>query len=149
MVETLPQFTKKDLRTLRGLVDELLQGDVAVDGSELFEPLVDTLKEHNIIVDRGYLARNPTALKQWHTHLPGLRGLLGAFEGAGARGIAYRLLRLMYGLLIADMSRRQIPLSPGSVITNLGRVPEVFDQSFPGYLASGLGCLIVKAIGGK
>ena len=54
------------------------------------------------------------------------------------------VMRTLLMLIIDDLKGRGVPVSLGSVIVNMPRMPEVFDTAFPNYLSSGLAALIIK-----
>lgn len=56
------------------------------------------------------------------------------------------LLRYLLGLLVDDLRRRGIPVTPGSITSNLNGTQDAFDRAFPGYRDSGLAFTVVKML---
>lgn len=56
------------------------------------------------------------------------------------------LLRYLLELLLEDLKRRGIPVLTSTMVRELQNLPMLFDRCFPGYRASGLSHLIVKAM---
>ncbi len=46
--------------------------------------------------------------------------------------------------LAGDLHERQIPVSVATIIRNLGRIQDVFDDAYPNYRKAGLAGLILK-----
>jgi hypothetical protein len=69
----------------------------------------------------------------WDRHLKALGPLLDAFNLTPGTPQAHGVYRLLWSLLIDEMGKGHIPISLGSVINNMGRIPEVFESEFPGY----------------
>ena len=55
---------------------------------------------------------------------------------------------LCVGLLINDLKQLSVPVTLGTVCSNLARVPQVFDQQFPDYRQSGMAHIILKQMMG-
>jgi hypothetical protein len=56
------------------------------------------------------------------------------------------LCRLLVSALMDELRSRGIGVAFGTVATNIGRLPEIFDSAFPGYLESGLGFVVPLAM---
>ncbi len=56
------------------------------------------------------------------------------------------LCRIFVQALIKEFKQRGIPVSAGTIVSNLHRVQQVFDRAFPSYLESGLAYLIPQAM---
>lgn len=53
------------------------------------------------------------------------------------------IIRLLLELIVADLRKRKVPITLGTVTIHMQRVQDVFREAFPGYLEAGLGGLIV------
>lgn len=72
------------------------------------------------------------------------------FQGAMTNRVkAIGLMRYLLGLLSDDLKRQQVPVTRNTLANNLGRLPEVFENSFPHYHKSGVANLVMQAILGK
>lgn len=58
------------------------------------------------------------------------------------------LKKFLLEMLVEDIKGQGKPLNMKSVCLGLGTIDEAFDRSFPNYLASGLGHMIVKQLKG-
>lgn len=52
----------------------------------------------------------------------------------------------MITLVCEDLRRREIPVSFRAVVVNIQRMPSIFDDAFPNYLANGLASIIPSLI---
>lgn len=51
----------------------------------------------------------------------------------------------LFRLLVTDLKNRGVKPSLGVMLLNIRRIPEVFDNAFPGYRESGLGKVVLEA----
>jgi hypothetical protein len=49
-------------------------------------------------------------------------------------------------LLVDDLNYLKVVATIGSISSNLGRVPEVFDRNFPGYREAGLAKVVLHVM---
>ena len=59
------------------------------------------------------------------------------------------ICRVIVQVLVLELKRQKIPASLGTIARNMHRVPQAFDNQFPGYLKCGLAYLIVKSMTSK
>lgn len=59
------------------------------------------------------------------------------------------LIRFMVVLVVDDLRKKRIRLTPGVVVLNLTRINEIFEDAYPGYLQGGLSKFLVNRILGK
>lgn len=57
--------------------------------------------------------------------------------------------RFLIQLIIEDLKTRNIRPTVGTVATSIGRIYDIFDCAYPGYIKAGHGDLVVKLIIGK
>lgn len=57
------------------------------------------------------------------------------------------LLRMLFELLSEDLLKRKLPTNMGTMVSNLGQIPRIFNQAFPDYIESGMGPFILKKFG--
>ena len=57
---------------------------------------------------------------------------------------AVAVMKYVLNLLVVDLKYKKVPILPGTIATNLPRLPEVFDRCFPGYIHSSLTGLILN-----
>ena len=88
--------------------------------------------------------------KHWQKHTPEAIGFITAqfAEALDKQATALALTRFLVGLIITDLKRQKVPVSLHSVIVNLGRMPSVFEDQFPGYIQSGAAKLVLHSIKG-
>lgn len=56
------------------------------------------------------------------------------------------LCRVLARITIDELKKREIPISIGTIASNLQRVPQSFDNAFPGYIKSGLAYLVAESM---
>lgn len=147
VLAALPKLSRADLEAVAAVAAHLLGagGALPVEATPLAITLFEALG--------GALGRSISPLNapakviaQVNAKGPPLAAVLTqGFPGWDARKTTQlAFLRMLMGLLMDDLSNRGVTPSLGVVVTNLQRIPEVFDTSFPDYRASGLGPLILK-----
>jgi hypothetical protein len=88
---------------------------------------------------KAWAEKSASAMKFIHDTFPNLR-----------KPAELALQRMLINALADDLRRRKVPISVGSVVAALDRLPRVFENCFPGYLESGMAELVIKAMtGGK
>jgi hypothetical protein len=71
----------------------------------------------------------------------------GAFPLAMKKQVtAQAVMRSVLDLIAADLRAKQVPVTAGTLATNLPRAAEIFRAAFPGYLENRLGDFIVEAM---
>jgi hypothetical protein len=157
IIKALTQLTSFELKEVKAAIEYLTQGETTKrDKFELdaFSAFRATLKNSGAEIPLGWLGQNNILTKLWDRHLPGLRGLLVRFQVNPATPLpartVYASLRLLWGLMASDLITRGVPVTPGTMIKNMGRFSEVFENAFPTYLSNGWAPLIIKRMtGGK
>jgi hypothetical protein len=144
ILATLPTLSKPDLSAIRAAADSLL-GPQAVPIEGASTPLFD------VITRALGLRIGFEVIRQGQAYKPYRRGeaavtafideMLPDFNTKVARN---GLLTFMVECLMDDLKERKVPISIGTLCTNLERCPQVFRAAFPGYLESGHAHLIVK-----
>jgi hypothetical protein len=56
------------------------------------------------------------------------------------------LCRVLARITIDELKKREIPISIGTIASNLQRVPQSFDNAFPNYIRSGLAYLVADSM---
>ncbi len=67
-------------------------------------------------------------------------------ESSASTVLTIAIMRYLVQLLVSDLQHRHIPVSLGTVATHLARIPAVFEMCYPGYIASGVADLVLKAM---
>jgi hypothetical protein len=52
----------------------------------------------------------------------------------------------LMGLIVHDLQVMKVPITMLTLAQNLGRVGDIFEKSFPNYLASGMGKMVVDSL---
>lgn len=152
----LPNMDANDLSKIRQLTDVLLgkqdEGQAqASDDDEriIFEAVKAELQLAGIRTVLSYGRFSQTRhFKAWKKSIPVVVSFLeDSFKGhAETETERLALCRVFIKAIIRDFKRRNIPVSIGTIATNLHRVQQSFDNAFPNYLQSGLAHLIPKAL---
>lgn len=155
ILQALPKLTKKELQDVKAAVDFFLRGTPARQADEFEEALSSALKAtlaaHQVWIPKNWLSQQTgTYGKAWHSHLTAIRALLAALQGTPAIPLPApsqnAVLRHLWALLAADLLERKVPITAGTMVVNMGRIQEVFERAYPGYLRSGLGPRIVSRL---
>lgn len=154
IVSQLPTMSAGDLTKIRQLTEMLLGSQVEVQASDdderiIFEAVKAELQATGIRTILSYGRFSQTRhFKSWKRGIPVVVGFLeDSFKGHANTEIErLALCRVFIQAMIRDFKRRGIPVSIGTIATNLHRVQQSFDNAFPSYLESGLAHLIPKAL---
>lgn len=151
ILAALPTLTRPELEAIQAVCASLTGGHTAA-----FEPGAGTLAASllnalcaavNATVSPANLSGTATG-KTFNKHLPAVTKFLAAhFKGYDDNKLVeLAFLRLLADLLADDLKGRGVTPTIGILVTNLTRLPEVFDNAYPGYLAAGMGSFILDLI---
>lgn len=133
----LPRLTQQELAAVGAAVQKL-QGSAAptIDDNErlLYESLTEAIGAG---VPFAKFAAS-TAYKPWVQNASSFVEFAENTFQPRNRAARKALLAYLLGLIHADLMKRNVPISMMAVATNLSRIPELYDQAFPGYRASGI-----------
>lgn len=144
----LSGFNQADLAQIHALTSHLM-GRTGVrvkppppHAHEILGALVSALG----LTTYRYEALSPPAKRQFEAKVPTMTGWLDKnFKAWAANSIVQQaFMRMMFGLIIADLKGRQVKSSIGVVIANMDRLSAVFEAAFPGYLEAGMGHIILE-----
>jgi hypothetical protein len=146
ILAALPTLSKADLAQIRGAADSLL-GPQGAPNEAPATPLLDVLQRalglrlrHGFTTAATYkhYKRGETAVVEF---------VAKAFPTACDNRVTYNgVLSLMMDCLLDDLKERGVPISLGTVCSNLERMPEVFKAAFPGYIEGGLSDVILQRV---
>jgi hypothetical protein len=147
ILSALPKLSKADLIAIHGAASHILgataapQGEATPQARSIFSALQATLGASISIP-----AATSTLGQHFYKKLPTVIGFLDMqFKGWDTNKITEAaFLRMLFGLLANDLTRRGIKPSLGVMVVHLHRLSEVFGNSFPGYIEAGLGKMILK-----
>ena len=144
VLAALPGLSKPDLAAIRAAADSLLGSQVSA-GEQAATPLFDAL-QRALGLRLGWAEFQRTATyKPYKRGAHAIAGFLGStFPMAENRSIRNALHSFMLECLMDDLKGRKVPISLGSMCSNLERTPEVFKAAFPGYIEGGLAHLIIQ-----
>jgi len=136
----------------------MLLGDGAVgspaihpEGFEavLFDAMTAEFEARGIRRNMPFVAFRKTAhYRHWRDSLPALEDFLNKEFNGQVKGQREQmsLCRLLISMLIDELRERDLPCSYGTVAANIGRLSEVFDNGFPGYLQCGMAHIVVTML---
>lgn len=148
ILASLPKLTRPDLEAVHAVAGSLLGGRVSNVGAgaspvavTVFDALVTTLGVFTTLA-----TYTPVVTRQFEKRLPALEAFLGEKINLWKEGKVTQMafLRMIFGLLADDLKNRGVVPTVGIMIVNMGRIPEVFDDAFPGYIESNMAAVILK-----
>lgn len=149
ILASLPVLNRSDLEAVAAIATSLLNGrtaNVATKASPLAAPLFDALcGAVSATAALSNLSGTSTG-KTFEKHLPGVTKFLDHhFKGwSDNKLVQLAFLGMLAELLRDDLKERGVTPTLGILVSNLGRLPEVFDNAYPNYLACGMGNVILK-----
>lgn len=150
ILAALPGLNQADIAAVRAAADSLLTpsgtSQAAVNEGAAV-PLFDAVTRA-LGLRMGFAAFQGTAT--YKTYRRGSQAidnfLAENLAEACTRVSRNAMLSLLVECLIDDLKGRHVPISLGTVCSNLERAPQVFRAAFPGYIENGLGHLIFKSM---
>lgn len=144
----LPTLSKADLISVHAVAGQLLGAAGATPQSgtgqtaQIFDALAGAL-----CLTVPYTSFDVTSTaRKFDAQLPDLTVFLNVqFSGWDKNKLTQlAFLKMLFGLLADDLKGRGVAPTLGIMVVNLRRLPEVFDNAFPGYREAGLGKMILK-----
>lgn len=149
VLATLPTLTRPELEQVHAIATTLLggrTGNVAPAASPLAGALLAAVSEAvNATVTPSNLQGTASG-RHFEKHLPSaIKFLNGHFEGwQDNKLVQTAFLSMLMELLRDDLKERGVTPSIGIMISNLTRLPEVFENAYPGYLEAGMGLVVLN-----
>jgi hypothetical protein len=145
ILSALPKLSKADLSKIKTTCEGLLDQDLDPVLKEFSRDLYFVCCL-NFTQPRSYdLFKHTDGYKAWKKNLPSVQAWVHKSLARG--GKRRQFLILACSLLAKDLERRKIPLTLGALAVNIGRLGEVFEAGFPGYIKSGLLPMLLTAMG--
>lgn len=145
VLSLLPVLSQSELATVKTAAEQLLVSSGA--GSDEPDLLYDALTAAlNVKLPYSHLPRQMR--KAWDKNTPIVVQFMEVNWKVTKTHKIMRMamMKFLINLVIDELKAQRVPVSLGTVITNLHRIEEVFDRHFPSYRESGLSGLIVKAM---
>ncbi len=148
---SLPALTKADLQALQTVIRGLLGNGAVTPTLEpnnpqvwLFEAMAGTLHLRQSYYP-VFIAS--TVGKTFNKNAPiALDFMADTFKAAMNNKIkAMGLMRYLLGLLVDDLTAKKVPITRGTVVANLVRLSEIFENSYPDYTKYGIADLVLAA----
>lgn len=149
ILAVLPSLSPQELTELQSVIGQLLNNaPQAVADAFVCRPLFDALTSAlGVRIALSQFVQG-NMYRHWQKHAPVAMTLISEqWPGPHTRLIEGALYRLIIDLVVTDLQKRlgHQP-SIGMVITNLGRVPQLYDNAYPGYRESGISRLVLEAL---
>jgi hypothetical protein len=128
----LPKLKRDELQEVRAVLNNLLSQNTPITNVELW---LDAIK---VVLGVGFIVKTRTPKKHFDTAEEFLKRVLPEHRRVNLMAGRQRLV----SLLANDLKKRKVNPTVGIIIANLGRLPEVFDNAYPGYRDSGLAWMI-------
>lgn len=152
VVSQLPTIDHKGLLTIQRALAMLLTTEEQNSGGHpdgfeavMYEALIAEFEERGL---RRAISwdqfRKMNQYRNWRRNLPAVEDFMNTHfkEHMKDRRVRSGICRLLIGSLMNELKRRELSISYGIICSNIGRLSEVFDNAFPGYLQSGMAGII-------
>lgn len=137
----LPRLTQQELATVRAACDHLL--DKPQEVPNLYLAMLRILGQKG----PSYASFQRTASwKQWQKNLQEVTAFTEKLWPDMTKVQEASLNNFLLQLLVDDLNYLKVVATIGSISSNLGRVPEVFDRNFPGYREAGLAKVVLHVM---
>ena len=145
VVSALPSFGLKDLKTIKSVLDSLVVGEPEDPQDYIINALRVELGNVGVA---GWSASDHVKRMWAKAHIVIETFLNKNFVGV-SQSKRYALCRMLFATLIINLRDMNVPVTFNTVVQQSHRLPEMFENAFPGYLASGLSYMVIAAITGK
>lgn len=157
ILAALPSMSASDLSLLAGAIRQLQGGEPPPTGEEraggpLFEAVKAVLGAKGLAFSRGDTYANFAKSKQfkaWEEGSERVTDFVRAHFGRLKKVEELRLYKMLLPILLDKLTAQKVPISLGSVCSNIGRLTDTFDIAFPGYIGSGLARVVIKSMRNK
>jgi hypothetical protein len=148
IISALATLNKRELATVKAAVEQLLGSKaptVAPEALSLYEAI--RVAGSNEKLPYEALKRSAMAAT-WVKYAPEAITFIENTWPQAKRNKIVRmgLERLLISVLVDDLRSKNVKITVGTLVRNLGRLPEVFDSEFPQYRENQLQGLILKAM---
>ncbi len=147
VLTVLPSLSQKELATIKAVVEQLYKPvySQGVDPTTLvFDALMKAINTKMAFRD----FQRTSVYKLWRQHAPACIEFVEETFPTVKRSQVTKMavLRFLLEALRDNLKAGQIPVTVGTMVTHLGRIPQVFETSFPDYRESGMTDLVLKAM---
>lgn len=140
LIAALPALSQQELGLVRAAADRLLTPQASQ--SPLYAAVAAAAGVH---LPYGRFVKT-AAYKAWAKNEPeALRFISSVWPNLSKVQLNAMMIYLSE-MLATDLRNRNVPVTVGTLAANLGSLPQVFDNNFPGYREAGLGHLVLKAM---
>jgi hypothetical protein len=141
LIAKLPSLSQQDLRTLKAAIEHLL-----TKTTESEPTLYDAMRKVLGDVPHYDIFKKSNVYAIWRKHNDYAEMFIAKNFPEATKVQRLALMTFTVRALVNDLKSRDVPITVGSVAKNLGRFAAMFEGQFPGYLSSGMGPLILKAL---
>jgi len=151
VLAALPGLTKPDLKAIQAVIAGLLGEPSLGPATAPNEPiawLYDAITLH-LGARQNYQTFLQTAPgKQFSKNAPvAISFIASNFQGVlDNRVKAQALMRYLGSLLFADLKAQKVPITRRTVMANIHRLGDVFNNAFPDYTKAGIGMMVMKTL---
>jgi len=139
----LPKLTQQELATVRAACDHLLDRKQEVPAPALYLAMLDVLGQK--VPSYSNFCRT-ASFRLWKKNLPDVERFISGLWPSMTKVEEASISCFLLQLLVDDLKELKVGIGIGTVSSNLGRVPELFDRSFPDYRASGMAGKVLAAM---
>ena len=157
IIFALPNLKPTDRRAISEAITRLADDNEPSRGQfEAMQTPIETALLNALMTELAYKGiRNIFSYEDFKktTHYKNFRKALKEVEAFFEKAFPSRrfkkvemtsLLRMLISALMENLDEQNIPLTFGTVTSNLIRLPEIFEKCFPGYMQCGLAHLVLK-----
>jgi hypothetical protein len=143
VLKLLPKLNQQELLTLKAAIEEF-----ANQTDDIPEPPIWAVvtKAVGVPAPWNVFKNSRENFRLWQKHAPAIEVFLDHQFPTASKLQRHALLTFIVSSLIDDLKGRGVPITIGTIVKNLGRFIQVFEDQFPGYLGNGLAHMILRSL---
>lgn len=145
IMQALPRLKVEELATIKAGIEHLLKGN-ASDTRDATEPLYDVVARAIGAKQSFQSFKGMRAFLTWKSKAPGVVLFIDELYPQAKLVAKQALMSMLVDGLITALKRHKVPITIGTMATNIARLPQVFETAFPDYRESGMQHMILKAM---
>lgn len=150
ILSALASLSQAELATVKAACEHLLNKEDTKDDPT--KPLYDSVlramggPHGGTYRLRWGVFKGTTTHSTWKKHAPGVVSFIDQTYPGASKVAKMAILQVLLDALIDDLKQRGVTITLGTLVSNLSRLPEIYDTCYPDYRKSGMAGVILNAM---